>query len=150
MNAYSFIISNNGYVLLHPELKPVHNGQLKINYNSIDLVEIEQVDDDNHTARDPDPLILDLRQRMIDFDIGKLLGVPVRFHYDNMRRISQERQDYYFAPLPNTPFSLAIVLPSDYGSTWIKVGDEVKRNQHMGVNISDYFVGENWKIHPDW
>uniref|UniRef100_A0A336MH80 CSON014735 protein n=1 Tax=Culicoides sonorensis TaxID=179676 RepID=A0A336MH80_CULSO len=150
VNAYSFIISNNGYVLLHPELKPVYKGHLKDNYNSIDLVEIEQVDDDNQTARNPDPTILDLRQRMVNNEKGEMLNVPVRFHYDNMRRISQERQDYYYAPLPNTPFSLAIALPSDYGSTWIKVGDEVKKNQHMGLNVSDFFVGENWKIHPGW
>uniref|UniRef100_A0A1B0CC93 Voltage-dependent calcium channel alpha-2/delta subunit conserved region domain-containing protein n=1 Tax=Lutzomyia longipalpis TaxID=7200 RepID=A0A1B0CC93_LUTLO len=79
-----------------------------------------------------------------------MLKIPVRFHYDKMRRVSQEVQDYYFAPLANTPFSLGLALPHDYGNTWIKVGDEIKRNQHMGINISDFFVGENWKVHPDW
>lgn len=81
-------------------------------------------------------------------ETGKITDVPVKFHYDKMRRISPENQDYFYAPLPNTPFSLGLVLPSKYGKTWIKVGDEVKRNQHL--NITHYFFGQNWKIHPDW
>lgn len=47
MNAYSFIVSNNGYVLLHPDLRPVDQKQLKPNYNSVDLTEVEQFDDTN-------------------------------------------------------------------------------------------------------
>lgn len=70
------------------------------------MVEIEQYDDDNLGAREPHPTILELRNRMVAYENEKILRVPVRFHYDNMRRISQEYQDYYFAPLPNTPFSL--------------------------------------------
>jgi voltage-dependent calcium channel alpha-2/delta-4 len=42
------------------------------------------------------------------------------------------------------------VLPHDYGSTWIKVGKEIQRNNYTKVNISDFFVGENWKVHPEW
>lgn len=44
----------------------------------------------------------------------------------------------------------SIALPADYGNTWIKVGDVIKENKFTKINISDYFVGENWKIHPDW
>lgn len=79
-----------------------------------------------------------------------MLNVSVKFHYDKMRRIVIQNQDYYFVALPNTPFSLGIVLPSAYGKTWIKVGEEVKRNQHMGINITEFFKGDNWKLHPDW
>lgn len=41
-------------------------------------------------------------------------------------------------------------LPHDYGNTWIKVGDEIQRNNYTKINISDFFVGENWKVHPEW
>uniref|UniRef100_A0A182WHK4 VWFA domain-containing protein n=1 Tax=Anopheles minimus TaxID=112268 RepID=A0A182WHK4_9DIPT len=157
VNGYSFIVSNNGYVLMHPDLRPVSNGRLKENYNSIDLTEIEQIYDENitrqvedMTGREMSPLILELRQHLVDSQFGNMTTLPVRFHYDKMRRVSLEYQDYYYAPLENTPFSLGLVLPHDYGSTWIKVGDEIKRNQHMGLNISDFFMGDNWKVHPDW
>lgn len=149
VNGYSFIVSNNGYVLLHPDLRPVFKGVLKENYNSIDLTEVEQFDD-NRTVRDPGPVLIELRDQLVNSEFGTRQRIPVLFHYDQMRRISQEYQDYYFAPLPNTPFSLGLVLPSEYGNTWIKVGDEIRRNQHMGLNISEYFVGENWKVHPEW
>ncbi|XP_058819559.1 voltage-dependent calcium channel subunit alpha-2/delta-3 isoform X2 [Topomyia yanbarensis] len=157
VNGYSFIVSNNGYVLMHPDLRPVSKGRLKENYNSIDLTEIEQIlsdvveiSDDSLTGREPNPVMETLREQLVFSKFGKMLKVPVRFHYDKMRRVSLQYQDYYYAPLENTPFSLGLVLPHDYGNTWIKVGDEIKRNQHMGNNISDSFVGDNWKVHPEW
>lgn len=45
VNGYVFMVSNNGYVILHPDLRPVFKGQLKFNYNSIDLTEVEILDD---------------------------------------------------------------------------------------------------------
>lgn len=124
-------------------------GRLKRNYNSIDMTEVEQFDD-NTTERHVGDDLLVLRDSLVESISGKLLKLPVRFHFDNLRRATKENQDYYFAPLANTPFSLAIALPHGYGNTWIKVGDEVRRNQHLGLNISEFFVGENWKIHPEW
>jgi len=49
-----------------------------------------------------------------------MLGIPVKLHYDDNRRVNLEKRDYFYAPLPGTPFSLAVVL-SNYGTTWIKV-----------------------------
>uniref|UniRef100_A0A1I8NVI1 Uncharacterized protein n=1 Tax=Stomoxys calcitrans TaxID=35570 RepID=A0A1I8NVI1_STOCA len=119
------------------------------NYNSIDFTEVEQLSEDNLPRR-PGNLILNLRERLVHNETGELVGVSVKLHYDKMRRVTDQQQDYFFAPLPNTPFSLGIVLPSTYGKTWIKVGDEVLKNIHMKVNISDFFAGDNWKVHPDW
>jgi voltage-dependent calcium channel alpha-2/delta-4 len=41
-------------------------------------------------------------------------------------------------------------LPEGYGKAWIKVGNEIQRNKNTGVNISEFFMDDNWKIHPDW
>lgn len=136
-------------MLLHPDLRPLQAKELKPNYNSIDLIEIEQIDEDL-PPRVPSEKVLELRKNLVESATGKMLDIPVRFHYDKMRRVSRQSQDFYYTPLPHTPFSLGLVLPSVYGKTWIKVGDEVKRNQHMQINISDYFVGENWRVHPEW
>lgn len=106
--------------------------------------------DDGRGLRQLGPEILQLRKEMIGDTEGSILGVPVLLHYDKMRRVSREKQDYYFAPLPKTPFSLGIALPHSYGNTWIKVGEEVQRNIHMGIKMENYFLGDNWKIHPKW
>lgn len=149
VNGYSFIVSNNGYVLLHPDLRPVEDKQLKINYNSIDLTEVEQFND-GVDGRKPGERLLFLRESLVNNLEGKIRDVLVKFHFDGMRRVSEENYDYYYAPLTNTPFSMGLAIPSGYGNTWIKVGDEVRRNIHMGINMSDYFVGDNWKVHPEW
>jgi voltage-dependent calcium channel alpha-2/delta-4 len=116
VNGYAFIVSNNGYVLLHPDLRPLDKNfkdeetntyEMKKNYNSVDLTEVEQFRDDE-LARQPCDKLKELRQAMVDHKFGKILRVPVKFHYDNMRRVDYSQQDYYFAPIPHTPFSLGI------------------------------------------
>ncbi|KAH8273978.1 hypothetical protein KR044_006824 [Drosophila immigrans] len=150
VNGYSFVVSNNGYVLLHPDLRPIgSNGKMNPNYNSIDFTEVEHLFEDQ-SPREPGDSILNIRRAMVHHEANEFKDISVKFHYDRMRRVSEEKQDYFFAPLPNTPFTLGIVMPSDYGKTWIKVGDEVDKNKHMKVNISEFFIGENWKVHPDW
>merc|ERR1719278_2177834 len=41
VNGYSFAVNNNGYVLYHPDLRPMFQEILKPNYNSVDLQEVE-------------------------------------------------------------------------------------------------------------
>lgn len=110
VNGYAFIISNNGYVLLHPDLRPIdplYPDRVKENYNSMDLTEVEQFMDDT-SPREPCDKLLELRHAMVDHSSGKIVGIPVRFHYDSMRRAANSTQDFYFAPIPHTPFSLGI------------------------------------------
>ncbi|XP_006825818.1 voltage-dependent calcium channel subunit alpha-2/delta-3-like, partial [Saccoglossus kowalevskii] len=46
VNGYSFAITNNGYLLFHPDLRPLYgpDDKLKPNYNSVDLAEVELSD----------------------------------------------------------------------------------------------------------
>ncbi|XP_017304002.1 voltage-dependent calcium channel subunit alpha-2/delta-3-like, partial [Diaphorina citri] len=86
---------------------------------------------------------------MIQNKEGKMPNLPIKFHYDDMRRVGSEKRHYYYAHLENTPFSMGLALPDIYGSFWIKAGDEIKKSIQMGVPLVSYFKG-NWKIHPDW
>ncbi|XP_018322592.1 voltage-dependent calcium channel subunit alpha-2/delta-3 isoform X2 [Agrilus planipennis] len=147
VNAYSFIVSNNGYVLKHPDLRPLYKGVLKHNYNSIDLTEVEQLDN-NKGPREPDSVLLSLRNSLVTGKEGQLHDVKVKYHYDDMRRVSREIFDYYFAPIKNTPFSIAIAIPDSYGNYSLEVGDEIRKN--VGVKLTSFFKGSNWKIHPKW
>lgn len=110
VNGYSFIVSNNGYVLLHPDLRPFdpnHPDQIKENYNSIDITEIEQLDEEL-PPRVPSQNLLELRRLLVEHSKGQKSNVSVRFHYDKMRRVAQFKQDFFFTPIPHTPFSLGI------------------------------------------
>ena len=45
INGYSFAVTNNGYILFHPELRPLYDDdEVKPNYNSVDLSEVELSD----------------------------------------------------------------------------------------------------------
>lgn len=46
VNGYAFIVTNNGHVLIHPDLRPVFENILKPAYNSVDMAELELMDDD--------------------------------------------------------------------------------------------------------
>ena len=65
-------------------------------------------------------IILNLRKSIIHQEKGSLMNVPVKLHYDNGRRVTVERRNYFYAPLPGTLFGLAIALPN-YGTNIIQV-----------------------------
>ncbi|KAJ8953279.1 hypothetical protein NQ318_015861 [Aromia moschata] len=156
VNGYAFIVSNNGYVLMHPDLRPVFEGIMKDNYNSIDLTQVEQ-HNDGRPAREIGESLEKLRQALVDGEEGSMLNVKLSYHYDNRKRISEEYFDYYYTPLEKTPFTMCIAVPSTvsyihsnaYGNYTLEVGDEIQKNRHTGQNFTTFFNGK-WKIHPRW
>ncbi|KAI4473781.1 hypothetical protein M0802_015943 [Mischocyttarus mexicanus] len=87
VNGYAFIVTNNGYILIHPDLRPVFQGILKPAYNSVDMTEVELLDQDKGPR---------------EFDEGIIM-----FRNDVI-------------------------------------------NQVNGKDVTDYFAGNNWLVHPDW
>lgn len=152
VNGYSFIVSNNGYLLLHPLLTTTINGDLQKNYNSVDFVEVEQVDDSKRT-RELGDQIKQLRYSLVHGEDGSMTEVPVLYHYDNMRRIARVSHDYFFNRLEGTPFSMGISLPKGYGDTELMLKDnplEAKQGKELtGINVTDYFRF-SFRVHPDW
>ncbi|XP_050314847.1 voltage-dependent calcium channel subunit alpha-2/delta-3 [Anthonomus grandis grandis] len=148
VNAYAFIVSNNGYVLMHPALRPVYRGLEKENYNSIDLTEVEQHYDDTQ-PREISETVKQLRAGLVNAVEGSLHNVILKYHYDDNRRVSEETYDYYYTALTNTPFSLALAIPNLYGNYSLDVGDQIQKNRHTGENLTSFFKGK-WRVHPKW
>ncbi|KAG6450510.1 hypothetical protein O3G_MSEX006621 [Manduca sexta] len=152
VNGYSFMVDNNGHVLYHPDLRPLHTNEeytetLRPLYSSVDLTDVELLMDSDENSRvNLTSLLLDLRHEMIEQREGET-EIGVKVQYDNMRRVSTRRQRYFYSPVDGTPFSLAAVLPDGYGMYELQAEQEVK---HSPINVTEYFKGENWKIHPDW
>ncbi|XP_039276628.1 voltage-dependent calcium channel subunit alpha-2/delta-3 isoform X2 [Nilaparvata lugens] len=150
VNGYSFIVNNNGHVLYHPDLRPLLNKDLfvetlKPNYNNVDLSSVELVDSDVN-LRDNNTLLMDMRHDMIDQKEGET-ELKVKIHYDEMRRVTTRRHKYFYHPIEGTPFSLGLALPDGYGMYQVLGEQEIKLSH---VNVTEYFKGDNWRVHPDW
>ena len=63
---------------------PQINNKLQENYNSVDFVEVEQVDD-GKGPRELGEQIKILRESLVNGLEGSMKKVKVLFHYDNMR-----------------------------------------------------------------
>ncbi|XP_067284826.1 voltage-dependent calcium channel subunit alpha-2/delta-1a [Pseudorasbora parva] len=112
-NGYYFAIDPNGYVLLHPNLKPK------------DLKSQEPVTLDFLDAELEDEMKVEIRRRMIDGENNR-----TEFHTfiksQDERYIDRGIRTYTWTPVNDTDYSLALVLP-DYSVSYIKatIGDTI-------------------------
>ncbi|XP_054709494.1 voltage-dependent calcium channel subunit alpha-2/delta-3-like [Uloborus diversus] len=147
VNGYSFVVTNNGFVLYHPDLRPLYQDMLKPGYSTVDMAEVELVDDDNLGPRDFDET---LKNKMKNDTINRRIGwqtLSVKVHLDGLRRVVTRNNTYYYGPIEGTPFSLVIALPEPYGRYRVFGQIEVKRRAE---DLQKYFRGYNWRVHPDW
>ncbi|KAG8191045.1 hypothetical protein JTE90_029487 [Oedothorax gibbosus] len=146
VNGYSFVVTNNGFVLYHPDLRPLFQDMLKPEYNQVDMAELEIVDDDRLGPREFDESLFEMKNSTINRRIG-WKKLPVKLHIDGMRRAVARNNSYYYGPIENTPFSLVIALPEPYGHYRVLGQIEVKRKSE---NLTQYFKSDKWRVHPDW
>ncbi|XP_013401127.1 voltage-dependent calcium channel subunit alpha-2/delta-3 isoform X2 [Lingula anatina] len=107
-NGYAFAITNNGYILFHPDFRPLKwDGKAKHNYNMVDLEDVEFPEGDND-------LVQRLRTEMIDQQTGDM-KIPIKMMTSNMTRVALRTNRYFYTPLEHTPFSLGLVFPDKYG-----------------------------------
>ncbi|XP_011153333.1 voltage-dependent calcium channel subunit alpha-2/delta-4 isoform X1 [Harpegnathos saltator] len=151
VNGYSFIVDNNGRVLYHPDLRPLpgnmeYEETLKPTYISVDLSEVELAEYDGPSHPLNNSILLDLRHDMIDQKEGET-DFAIKMHYDDMKRVTIRRHNYFYKPIDGTPFSLGLALPEGYGMFELRAEKEIK---HAIINVTEFFKGNNWKVHPDW
>ncbi|XP_054706836.1 voltage-dependent calcium channel subunit alpha-2/delta-3-like [Uloborus diversus] len=145
VNAYSFAITNNGHVLFHPELRPLYQDLLKPGYRNVDLTEVELVDTST-SLYEFDETLHTIRKNMVDRRIG-WGKMSVKVPSDNFKRVVTRNNSYYYGPVDDTPFSLAVSLPEPYGHYRVIGQVEVKRREEDWLQ---YFEGPNWRVHPNW
>jgi len=147
VNGYSFAVNNNGYILYHPDLRPMFQEILKPNYNSVDLAEVELVHDPKaEEPRHNDTELFRMRKEMVDQKEG-VNRLLVKVHMDDMKRVTIREQNYFYHNISNTPFTLGIAFPSKYGQFRVTGGTEITRNK---ADAGKVFGSDRWKLHPDW
>ncbi|XP_066590099.1 voltage-dependent calcium channel subunit alpha-2/delta-3 isoform X2 [Prorops nasuta] len=145
VNGYAFMVTNNGFILIHPDLRPVFQGILKPAYNSVDMFEVELMDH-NRGPRDFDQGIITLRENVVNQKNGSM-KLLTKYHYNDMKRVGRVKRKYDFMGITNTPFTLVVSLPEyDHtGSYRVHATEEIHRS-----HVNNYFAGSNWRVHPKW
>uniref|UniRef100_A0A4W4F8K1 VWFA domain-containing protein n=1 Tax=Electrophorus electricus TaxID=8005 RepID=A0A4W4F8K1_ELEEL len=135
VHGYAFLNTNNGYILSHPDLRPLYKEGKKLkpkpNYNSVDLSEIEWQDTDDA-----------LRTAMVKGTTGTL-SLDVRTTLDKGRRVMFLKNDYFYTTINETPFSLGIMLPQGHGKFIFTGNISVEEGLH-DLTASDVMIANEW------
>ncbi|KAM9325760.1 voltage-dependent calcium channel subunit alpha-2/delta-2 [Gastrophryne carolinensis] len=129
-NGYMFAIDLNGYVLLHPNLKPqVINFQEPVTLDFLDA----ELEDENKE---------EIRRRMIDGLEGHQLIRTLVKSLDE-RYIDEADRTYTYAPIHSTNYSLGLVLPL-YSSYYLRanLSDQILQVQYFESLMPNTFESE--------
>ncbi|KAM9674102.1 voltage-dependent calcium channel subunit alpha-2/delta-4 [Trichechus inunguis] len=122
VHGYAFLNTNNGYILSHPDLRPLYKEGKKLkpkpNYNSVDLSEVEWEDQAEM-----------LRTAMISGETGSL-SMDVKVPLDKGKRVLFLTNDYFFTDISDTPFSLGVVLSRGHGEYILLGNTSVEEGLH--------------------
>ncbi|KAM4650370.1 voltage-dependent calcium channel subunit alpha-2/delta-3 [Discoglossus pictus] len=144
IHGYAFAITNNGYILTHPELRPLYEEgkkRRKPNYSSVDLSEVEWEDRDDV-----------LRNAMVNRKTGHF-SMEVKKTVDKGKRVLVMTNDYYYTDIKGTPFSLGVVLSRGHGKYFFKgnvtIEDGLHDIEHPDVSLADEWSYCNTDLHPE-
>ncbi|KAM3914780.1 voltage-dependent calcium channel subunit alpha-2/delta-2 isoform 5-T5 [Leptodactylus fuscus] len=125
-NGYMFAIDLNGYVLLHPNLKPqVINFQEPVTLDFLDA----ELEDENKE---------EIRRRMIDgLDGHQFIRTLVKSLDE--RYIDEVERTYTYGPIHSTNYSLGLVLPL-YSSYYLRanLSDQILQVQYPNKKTKDF------------
>uniref|UniRef100_A0A8C6JVD4 Uncharacterized protein n=1 Tax=Melopsittacus undulatus TaxID=13146 RepID=A0A8C6JVD4_MELUD len=134
IHGYAFAITNNGYILTHPELRPLYEEgkkRRKPNYSSVDLSEVEWEDRDDV-----------LRNAMVNRKTGKF-SMEVKKTVDKGKRVLVMTNDYYYTDIKGTPFSLGVALSRGHGKYFFRGNVTVEEGKIPSFSsIKRYLTGK--------
>ncbi|XP_067319654.1 voltage-dependent calcium channel subunit alpha-2/delta-3 isoform X2 [Anolis sagrei] len=144
IHGYAFAITNNGYILTHPELRPLYEEgkkRRKPNYSSVDLSEVEWEDRDDV-----------LRNAMVNRKTGKF-SMEVKKTVDKGKRVLVMTNDYYYTDIKGTPFSLGVALSRGHGKYFFRGNVTIEEGLHdleqPDVSLADEWSYCNTDLHPE-
>lgn len=158
-NAYPILIGHGGFLLHHQDLRALledpfdkQSKILKPFFNAVDLTQVEQV----HPRNESDPKLKNLEtklSRLRDAIIRRQTGettLHLKRNIDCRRRPHIRTQQFYYAPIRNTPFSLVLAIPQDYGKNRVNGKLELREKNVANLQPIDRKQGEQWTLHPGY
>ncbi|XP_059401936.1 voltage-dependent calcium channel subunit alpha-2/delta-4-like isoform X1 [Carassius carassius] len=134
-HGYAFLITNNGYILAHPDLRPLYSDGKKLkpkpNYNSVDLSEAEWEDTEDS-----------LRTAMVKGQTGTL-SLDVRAAVDKGKRPLFLKNEYFYTTINETPFSFGMVLTKGHGQYMFFGNVSVEEGLH-DLQQPDLSIADEW------
>ncbi|XP_013870406.1 voltage-dependent calcium channel subunit alpha-2/delta-4 [Austrofundulus limnaeus] len=134
-HGYAFLVNNNGYILAHPDLRPLYKDgktlKPKPNYNSVDMTEVEWEDTDET-----------LRTAMVRGETGSV-SLNVRASVDKGKRPMNLVNNYFYTNIDETPFSFGMVLTKGHGSLMIVGSVSVEEGLH-DLTSPDLSIASEW------
>ncbi|XP_017545869.1 voltage-dependent calcium channel subunit alpha-2/delta-4 isoform X3 [Pygocentrus nattereri] len=134
-HGYAFVITNNGYILAHPDLRPLYKDGKKLkpkpNYNSVDLSEAEWEDTEEI-----------LRTAMVKGETGTLT-LDVKTTVDKGKRPLFLKNDYFYTTINDTPFSFGMVLTRGHGEYMFFGNVSVEEGLH-DLQQPDLTIADGW------
>uniref|UniRef100_A0AAQ4QL88 Calcium voltage-gated channel auxiliary subunit alpha2delta 3 n=1 Tax=Gasterosteus aculeatus aculeatus TaxID=481459 RepID=A0AAQ4QL88_GASAC len=134
IHGYAFAITNNGYILTHPDLRPLYGDgkkRKKPNYSSVDLSEVEWEDKDDT-----------LRNAMVNRKTGTF-SMEVKKSVDKGKRVLVLHNDYYHTDIKGTPFSLGVALSRGHGKYFFRGNVTVEEGLH-DLEHPDVALADEW------
>ncbi|KFO25178.1 Voltage-dependent calcium channel subunit alpha-2/delta-3 [Fukomys damarensis] len=162
IHGYAFAITNNGYILTHPELRPLYEEgkkRRKPNYSSVDLSEVEWEDRDDVGLNLTITVLLKLfifsfllRNAMVNRKTGKF-SMEVKKTVDKGKRVLVMTNDYYYTDIKGTPFSLGVALSRGHGKYFFRGNVTIEEGlhdlEHPDVSLADEWSYCNTDLHPE-
>ncbi|KAM3870199.1 voltage-dependent calcium channel subunit alpha-2/delta-4-like [Diretmus argenteus] len=134
-HGYAFLITNNGYILAHPDLRPLYKDGKKLkpkpNYNSVDLSEVEWEDTEEM-----------LRTAMVKGETGSI-SLNFRASVDKGKRPRFLVNDYFYTNIDETPFSFGMVLTKGHGQLMFTGNVSVEEGLHDLIS-PDLTIASEW------
>uniref|UniRef100_A0A8C2GD89 Calcium channel, voltage-dependent, alpha 2/delta subunit 4b n=1 Tax=Cyprinus carpio TaxID=7962 RepID=A0A8C2GD89_CYPCA len=134
-HGYAFLITNNGYILAHPDLRPLYSDGKKLkpkpNYNSVDLSEAEWEDTEDS-----------LRTAMVKGETGTLT-LDGRAAVDKGKRPLFLKNEYFYTTINETPFSFGMVLTRGHGQYMFFGNVSVEEGLH-DLQQPDLSIADEW------
>ncbi|KAF6716341.1 Voltage-dependent calcium channel subunit alpha-2/delta-4 [Oryzias melastigma] len=134
-HGYAFLLNNNGYILAHPDLRPLYKDGKKLkpkpNYNSVDLSEVEWEDIDEK-----------LRTAMVKGETGSST-LSIRASADKGKRPLYLVNNYFYTDIDETPFSFGMVLTRGHGSVIFMGNVSVEEGLH-DLTSPDLSIASEW------